>query len=134
MFEFNPDGSLKLPGRLQAKKDKDLARLKSQRCVKFKRDIISFDAPKKCRLSLTVSEAFPDHRFVITTYNYFLEKASVETKITKVGDREYEIEIDTHLRRCTDCCSLINRFRDFLDGNIIDEKGNCPFEPRQYFY
>ncbi len=131
MFEFNPDGSLKLPANLARKKQEDDQKLKNQRCIKVKRTIVSFTAPKKCALHITLSQAFQDSRFIETTYNYFRENSSVPTKLKKINDKEFEIEIGTDFKRCTDCNSLINKYNEFLDGNLIDEKGSCTFEGRK---
>jgi hypothetical protein len=131
MVEFNPDGSLKLPGKL-AERDKDSRqKLKSQRCIRVKREAVSFTAPKKCVLHITLSDAFSDNRFVHTIYSYFREKAAVPSRISKIDEKHFEIEIGTDFRRCSDCVSLINEYREFLSGNIIEEKGSCTFEGRK---
>lgn len=128
MFEFNPDGSLKLPEEWARRKEENKDKLKRQRCILVKREIINFTAPKKCILQITLSDAFPDNRFIETTYNYFREKASVPNKLVKINEKQFEVEIGTDFRRCTDCTSLINSYREFLDGNIIEQKGSCTFE------
>lgn len=131
MVEFNPDGSINLPEHLARNKEEIKGKLKRQRCILVKRDVVSFTAPKKCVLQITLSDAFSDNRFVETTYNYFKEKASVPNKLIKVNEKQFEVELGTHFRRCTDCNSLINRYREFLEGNLIEEKGNCTFEGRK---
>ncbi len=131
MVEFNPDGSIKLPGQLAGNKERNKEKLMSQRCIRIKRDMISFTAPKKCVLHITLSEAFADNRFIQTVYNYFKEKARVPNNLIKINEKEFQVEIGTDFRRCTDCNSLINRYREFLEGNIIEEKGSCTFEGRK---
>jgi len=131
MVEFNPDGSIKLPGQLGRKHEEDKEKLRRQRCIKIKRDVISFTAPKKCVLHITLSEAFFDNRFIENIYNYFREKATVPNKIKKINEKQFEVEIGTEFKRCSECNSLINRYREFLDGNIIEEKGSCAFEGRK---
>ncbi len=128
MVEFNPDGSLKLPGQILAKKEENEKKMRSQKCIKIRREVINFSAPKKCVLEITLSDAYNgDHRFINTIYGYFKNRATVPNKLTQINDKEFEIEIGTDFRRCSDCNSLINQFREFLDGNLIEEKGSCTF-------
>ncbi|MBR9692014.1 hypothetical protein GOV06_04450 [Candidatus Woesearchaeota archaeon] len=128
MVEFNPDGSIKLPELFAKRKEENERRLKNQRCIRVKREIVNFDSPKKCVLNITLSEAISDNRFIENIYNFFKEKCSVPVKIKKISEKEFEIEVGTDFRRCSDCNSLINKYKDFLDGNLIDEKGNCTYE------
>jgi len=128
MIEFNPDGSLKLPGHVQQAMSQNEQKMKSQRCIKIAKKIVSFDSPKKCVLKITLSNAMNDNRFIHTIYDYFRQEAAVPTKINKINDREFEVEVGTDFRRCTDCCSLVGRYKEFLDGNLIEEKGSCTFE------
>ncbi|MBW2974199.1 hypothetical protein KY366_00645 [Candidatus Woesearchaeota archaeon] len=128
MYEFNPDGSIRLPERLEKNIEENREKLKRQRCIRIKRNVVSFTSPKKCILRITLSEALPDSRFIETIYRYFSEKSSVPTKISRTNEKEFEIEIGTDFRRCTDCISLIGRYHEFLEGNIIDEKGSCTFD------
>ena len=81
MVEFNPDGSIKLPEQYVRKKEENKEKLKSQRCIKIRRDIISFTAPKKCLLHITLSESLNDNRFIETIYHHFKEKAAVPNKL-----------------------------------------------------
>jgi len=131
MVEFNPNGSIKLPGQLARKHEENKEKLRQQRCIRIKREMINFTAPKKCILHITTSDAFSDNRFIENIYNYFKEKATVPNKIKKINEKEFEVEIGTEFKRCSECNSLINRYREFLDGNIIEEKGNCTFEGRK---
>ena len=128
MIEFNEDGSIKLPGAMARKDAENESKLKTQKCIRIEREIVSFTAPKKCCLRITLSEAIKDHRFIATIYNYFREKASVPNTLKKIDDKHFEVEIGTDFRRCTDCQSLINRYREHLYGNIIEKKGSCTFE------
>ncbi|NQV09451.1 hypothetical protein HQ529_06385 [Candidatus Woesearchaeota archaeon] len=132
MVKFNPDGSIKLPEQLAVINEENKKKMQSQRCMKIRREIVSFTAPKKCVLRITLSDAFNnDSRFIDTIYGYFKNRAAVPNKLTKINDKEFEVEIGTDFRRCTDCASLRNEFREFLYGNIIDEQGNCTFEGRK---
>ena len=131
MAGFNPDGSIKLPEQFARNKEKNKEKLKSQRCIKIERDIISFTAPKKCVLHITLSDAVIDNRFIETIYGYFKDRASVPNSIKKISEKQFDVEIGTDFRRCSDCSSLINEYREFLDSNIIEEKGGCTFEGKK---
>jgi hypothetical protein len=128
MAEFNPDGSLKLPERFARIKEENKEKLNCQRCIKISRMIISPTSPKKCAIHITLSEVLTDNRFIENIYNEFSENASVPSRLKKIDEKHFEIEIGTDFRRCTDCTSLINRYREFLDGNIIEDRGGCTFE------
>lgn len=128
MIGFNPDGSIKLPDNIKRQKDQKDHRLKNERCVLFQREIINDRSPKKCLLRLKLSDSFSDNRFVETTYTYFKDSSEVPSKMNKLNEKEFEFEIGTCFSRCRDCNSLITRFREFLDGNVIDEKGGCSYK------
>lgn len=131
MIEFNSDGSLKLTGELARTSEENIHKLKSQKCIKVKKELVSFTSPKKCVLHITLSDAIVDTRFIDTIYNYFKENAQTPTKIIKINNKEVDIEIGTTFKRCTECNSLINRYREFLNGNIIEDKGSCTFETQK---
>lgn len=133
MIEFNPDGSLKLPDALMRRKNEDLDRMRTQRCVKISRNVVSTYAPKKCVLHITLSNAISDNRFVMTLYAYFNQKATTPNVLRKIDDKNFEVEIGSDFRRCSDCTSLISRYREFLNGNVIEEKSSCSFEGRKNF-
>ena len=130
MVEFNADGSLKLPRQFQEKKDDEENKMKFQNFIKIKKDVTSFKSPKECMLRLTLSNKITDKRFIEYIYNEWNQRAETPSKITKAED-EYNIKIGTSFRRCSECTSLINRYREHLNGNLILEQGNCPFEGRK---
>lgn len=130
MAEFNPDGSLKLPSELVRSKSEKEERLKKGNCILIKKEILSFVAPKKCVLHIILSEAIKDNRFIDNIHKYFCENSTVLTKVIKINEKEFNIEIGTDFKRCSDCSQIIARFKEFLDGNIIEEKGNCTYEQR----
>jgi hypothetical protein len=126
-MQFNPDGSLKLSSKtLQQRKD-DEDRMRYKKCVLIRKEVVNFSAPKKCVLHLKLSDALIDSRFVETIYNYFKENAAVPSRFIKVNEKEFDIEIGTDFRRCSDCTNLVNKYREFLDGDIIEQKGSCTF-------
>ncbi len=133
MIEFNPDGSLKLPRILAKQKEDSINRMKTSRCIKIRREVVSAYAPKKCVLKITLSDALLDNRFIMTCYAYFNQKAVTPNALRKIDEKTFEVEIGSDFRRCSDCNSLITRYREFLCGNIIEEKGSCTFEGRKSF-
>ena len=134
MFEFNPDGSIKLPDSLAKTRQENEQKMKIQHCIELKRELVSSVSPKKCVLHIKISEAFNDNSFVENIHRYFREQASVPSKINKINYREFEIEIGTDFKRCSDCNSLVGRYREFLDGNFIEHKGSCSYESRGFSY
>jgi len=132
MVEFNADGSIKLPAFFAEKKEDDARRLATQRCLKIRREIVSFRPPKACVLSITVSEVILDKRFVETIWEGFNRTVKTPMKFSSLADKEFEVRVGSDFRRCTDCSSLRARYAEFLDGNIIDLRGNCTFEPRRF--
>lgn len=129
MVEWNDDGSIKLPAFMVRKKKEKEVRLKKGRCVLVKKELTS-TKPKKCTLHLTLSEAILDNSFLHKVYSVFNENSEVPSKIIKLNEKEFDIEIGTHFRRCSDCCKMINRLRDALYDNVIEEDGSCTYEKR----
>ena len=128
MIQFNEDGSLKLSFETIKKKQANENRLKHSKCIRIKKEMVSFSAPKKCLLHITLSDAIMDNRFIENVHKYFKEQCETPTKIIKINDKEFDVEIGTNFKRCTECSNLISRYRQFLDDNIIEEKGNCTYE------
>lgn len=131
MVQFNPDGSIKLPGYLEKQKNENDSKLKSAKCLKIKREIVSGVAPKACALIMKKSDAITDDRFIYNIFFEYSKNAETPMKIFKNDDGTYRIDIGTDFRRCTNCNTLIGKFREFLYGNIIEEKGECSFEGRK---
>jgi hypothetical protein len=125
-MEFNSDGSIKLPGNLQKLKDEKEQKLKSQKCIKITKEMVSFTSPKKCVLNIVLSESITDSAF-IEGIRRSLE-GPTPTKLIEIGPREFKIEIGTDFKRCSDCNNLIRKYREFLYGNIIEEKGTCGYK------
>ena len=127
MIEFNPDGSIKLPEKILNQKREYDQKMQKQRAILVRKDLVSDRSPKRCILHISLSEALNDNRFMETIYDYFQNDSEVPSKFSKINEKEFEIEIGTCLRRCTDCGSLIQKYKEFLSGNVIVEKGNCTF-------
>jgi hypothetical protein len=128
MFQFNPDGSLKLSQGTIQKKQENVDRMKRGRCILIHKEIVSFSAPKKCILRIKLSDAMTDNSFIENIHKYFKAQAETPTKIIKINDKEFDIEVGTNFKRCSDCTELIKRYNEFLDQNLILEKGNCTYE------
>jgi hypothetical protein len=133
MLQFNPDGSLKLSQGTVQKKQETEDRMKRGRCILVHKEMVSFSAPKKCILRIKLSDNINDNLFMDRIHHFFKSQVDTPSKIIKLNEKEFDIEIGTDFRRCTDCMNLINRYREFLDGNLIEEKGNCTFEGRKNF-
>ena len=133
MIEFNPDGSIKIPANVAANQAKKEMRMKKQRCILVKKELVDFK-PKKCVLHIKVSEAFEDSNFISDIFTSFKNQADTPSKLIKINEREFQAEIGTDFQRCRDCNSLIRRFREFLDGNIIVDKGSCTQKERNFAY
>ncbi len=136
MYEFNPDGSIKLPDHVVKKKEKEGHRLQNQMCILIKREVVNDKSPKKCMLHIKLSERFTDNRFIDTVFKYFNDSSEVPSKLMKLNDKEFDVEIGTCFSRCRDCNSLVSRYRDHLDGDVIDNKGSCTFKgfDREFCY
>lgn len=133
MFKFNPDGSIQLPSQMQKKKDNEARRLNDRFCVKIRKDVVSTFSPKSCKLEIKLSNKFVKNDFVNQIYNYFKMNSSTPIKLNQITDKEFIFEIGTDFRRCSDCKSIINRFRDHLDGNVIEDHGTCTAKKRENF-
>jgi hypothetical protein len=127
-MQFNPDGSLKISGQAVQKKFQDDQKMQNTRCMHVTKEVVRLDAPKKCVLRIKLSDKISDTRFMETIHNQFKQDASTPTKVTKLNDKEFEIEIGTDFRRCSDCCKLVNRYKEFLDRNLIEKKVGCTYE------
>ncbi len=129
MAEFNADGSIKIPDRLLKQDQNNEFRMKNGLCVTIQKEMVRDRIPKKCVLSVKLSEKFTDDSFITKVYSQFMNSSEVPSKLSKQGEKEFEVEIGSCFSRCRDCTKLINNFRNFLDGNVIEKKGNCTFNP-----
>jgi hypothetical protein len=133
-MEFNPDGSIKLPEKFAKQKQDRENRLKNSKCILIRKDIVDTRSPKKCVLRIKLSDAIYDNSFVHNVYNVFRERAEVPTKLKKLNEKGFEVEIGTCFRRCSDCNALIARFRNSINGSVIEDSGSCTFEKRKFDY
>ena len=128
MIQFNKDGSLKLPEKLIKNKSEKENRLKKGKCILIQKELVSTFPPKKCALHIKLSEAITNNQFIENIYKDFLNNSEVPSKLIKLNEKEFRIELGTCFKRCSDCSSLINRYKEFLDNNIIEENGTCSYE------
>ena len=131
MVEFNPDGSIKIPVSIAANQERKELKLKKERCILVKKELVDFK-PKKCVLHIRVSEAFPDSDFVSAIFHSL--QLDTPVKLVKISEREFDIEIGTDFKRCSDCNVISRRFREYLEGNMIEEKGSCTQKERDFYY
>lgn len=134
MVQFNPDGSIKLTGGSAKKKLAEDNRMNIGKCIKVRKDLVHEWAPKKCVLSITLSNRITDNRFIEGLHEQFKKFAETPSKIKKINEKEFEVEIGTNFKRCSDCTALIGKYREFLDGNLIEDDGTCPRKKREFCY
>jgi hypothetical protein len=128
MVEFNPDGSIKLPGKLAALRSADSAKMKG-RCIMIHKDVVSATSPKSCVLHITLSDKMIDDSFVEVIYRRWSEVSEVPSKLTKLGEKGFRVDIGTCFSRCSDCSSLIRRYREY-DSDVIEQNGTCTYKGR----
>ncbi len=134
MIQFNPDGSIKLPEKVAKKKAVDKSRMTHAHCMEIKKEIVSVKAPKSCKLYITLSQKITDLKFFHNIYKEFRNSAQVPSKLIMITPREYQIEIGTAFTRCSDCTNLIKRYKEHMNGNIIEIRGGCEYgRPRASF-
>lgn len=133
MVEFNPDGSIKLGGQASKVKAANDHKMKNTRCVKIKKEVVSTFAPKKCTLRITLSDVFEDGTIVEKVHDFFSRSSETPTKLNRITEKEWEIEVGSSFKRCTECLDIISRFRAYLQDNVIVEKGNCTYTPKVFF-
>ena len=130
-MEFNPDGSIKLPEYAVKRIQNEKFRLKSAHCIQIKKEVVDFHAPKKCTLHLKLSDKIQNSDFIRNIHKRFDAYAEVPTKLRKIEEKEFQVDIGTCFRRCSDCTKLVNMLKDHMVGNVIENKGNCTFEKPQ---
>lgn len=128
MIGFNPDGSVIIPGALAESKLKIENRLKKERCMFVRKELVDFK-PKKCVLHFRISDAVNDTGFVSSIVNF---RSSVPVKLVKINEKEFTVEIGSDFKRCSDCNTLLNRFKEFID--VIEDRGSCSQKERVFGY
>lgn len=131
MIGFNADGSVMIPNALVESQQRREMKLKKERCMFVRKDVVDFK-PKKCVLHFRISDAVSDSSFVSSLVNAF--RSSVSVKLVKINEKEFTIEIGSDFKRCSDCTALLNKFRGYLDGNLIEDKGSCSMKERVFGY
>lgn len=126
-MEFNADGSLKLGGAVAKRIEEDAYKMKNTRCVTITKDMTKSTAPKFCTISITASPQL-EPNFIERTFAFFSKRVDSNVKLERFSDRECQVIIGNQFSRCRDCQELISSFRIYLDGNVIEKKGNCTFK------
>ncbi len=126
MIEFNPDGSIKIPGRLAALREADSSKMKG-RCVMIRKEVVSAKPPKSCCLNITLSDSITDNGFIEVIFRRWNESYEVPSKLIKDTDHEFRIEIGTCFTRCSDCSKLIRLYREY-DSDVIEKTGSCTYK------
>ncbi len=126
-IQFNPDGSIKLPTIVAQEHAEDERRMRTGRCITVRKEVVSERAPKRCLLHITLSPQLAAENAVERIHGFFKRDAETPTKLTQLSSTEFEIEIGTAFRRCSDCTTLISRLREAVDGNLILRTGNCTY-------
>ncbi len=132
MIEFNPDGSLKIPPWMTQAKNDEHKILTNPFGMRIVKEVIRYESPKVCHLHITLSPHARTAASVQTITNDFKQHAQTPIKLTEKADKELTIEIGTSFRRCSECTSLIGRFRENAEENLILKKGNCPYEQHSF--
>lgn len=133
MFQFNPDGSIKLPEKFAKQKQELQDRMNNTRCITVNREIISTWSPKKCKLNIKLS-GFVNPDMIDNAYRFFREQSQTPMKLNKLNSLEYNLEIGTDFKRCSDCNAFISRLRNTLNGHVIDNLGTCTFKRKEFSY
>jgi len=131
MIEFNPDGSIKMPGRMAAQKAKEEGKMQNSQCMQIRKEIVSVKPPKTCHLHLTLSDKITDQSFIENIYSYFNKNSSTPTKLIQLDPKNFRIEIGTDFRRCQDCTTLLSRYKEFMNRNVIENHGNCEYAQKR---
>ena len=100
MIDFNPDGSIKIPVLMQKRMQENRDKFENTSCMLIKKEVVNFTAPKKCMLHMKVSDKVYNSGFVEQAFKQIKEASSVPLKITKLSEKEFDIEVGTHFKRC----------------------------------
>ena len=133
MVEFNADGSLKLPGKFAEAKRKDEQRFANTNCLKVTKEVVSTYSPKKCLVRVELSPRFSRNDFIQNIFQFFSWQSETPIKLLKQNERKFHFEIGSSFRRCSECTSLIGRYREYNDGNMIVKKRGCTYNPHNFF-
>lgn len=133
MVQFNPDGSIKLPEKVAKARQQDENRFLNTPCIKLTKEVVSTYAPKKCKLTIELSPRMMRNDFIQNIYTFFSFQSETPTKLQKVNERLFTVEIGSSFRRCSECTTLVGRYREYNDGNMIMKKVRCTYNPHTFF-
>ena len=127
MIDFNPDGSIKIPGHMQKRMNEHSDRMNNSKCIIVKKEVVNFTAPKKCILHVMISEKMENNSAVVNGFAAASSDSQTPMRLRKISEKEFEIEVGTNFRRCSDCTALIGKLKHNASGNLIKDKGNCTY-------
>jgi len=125
--QFNPDGSIKLPGWMQQARADDANRMKVGRCLRVLKEVVRTNAPKECVMHLTLSEKMANDQLIESVYKRATSRMETPMKFERNGN-DIKITVGTAFKRCQECTQLIGALKDYVAGNLILEKGNCTYD------
>lgn len=126
-MEFNADGSLKLSGSANQRIQDNSFKMENSRCIKLSKDMTRSYSPKLCTISLDASPQI-ESNFIERTFGFFSKRVDSTVKLIKLSPSEFQVTIGGEFSRCRDCQLLTSMFKDYLNGNVIEKKGNCTFK------
>jgi hypothetical protein len=107
VMEFNPDGSIKVPGMF----------VKQPKSMNIRKDVVSEFAPKKCLLSIK-----GEKNYVL----FVLSRFTCETPIKMIDNSDgIDIEIGSDFKRCSDCKNLTYKLSASVKGDCSIDLGTC---------
>jgi len=115
MISFNPDGSIRLPGKLQEEKDAKEREFANARVIRINRRALS-DSPMIDELDVELSQKFETPGIFESLYKQALGNFQHEATITntRTGERTWTIRIVSGKYRE----SWITDFRQFLTDSL----------------
>ena len=125
-IEFNADGSIKLPGKLQEKKEQQDSNFQDRAVIRITKCKVSASTPLKCELTITASDKVTNPKII----SYLFQECSrnftggADLSIRQTNDREYVISIISGYKRCTWCNQFMDYIRDETDF-AFQVKGYC---------
>ncbi len=127
-FEFNPDGSLKVPESLAKEKEDNDKIFENEPCIRVIRDQVSSVTPLKCELTIEASDKLINFKRIEDLYDLATGKFKHAAKLSiqKINDKKYVVKIISGQFRCSWC----EDFRKYLGeemGVKVLNYGSCFF-------
>ncbi|MFH1439956.1 MAG: hypothetical protein ABIG89_05285 [Candidatus Woesearchaeota archaeon] len=125
-IEFNSDGSIKLPGQMQEKKDKDNSDFNNRSAIRITKSKVSASTPLRCELTITASDKVTNPKIISFLFNECSKNftGGAELSIRQINEREYVVSIVSGYKRCTWCNLFLDYIRDETNF-AFQVKGYC---------